>query len=85
MEEQILLLKWIEEIIAININSNINNSNNHIFSFYTFMNKINNNSVKGKNKFKHKLDIKELINRNNNNKINNFNYTCIKKKKNFIN
>ena len=65
-----------------NINSYINNSSNHILSFYIFMNKKNNNSsVKGKNKFNHKLDKKELINRNINHKINNFNYTYIIKRK----
>ncbi len=56
------------------INNNINNSSNHIFNFFTFINKINNNSsIKGKNKTKQKLDKKEIINRNSN-KQNIFNY-----------
>ena len=65
-----------------NISYNINNSSNHIFNFYTFMNKGNNNSsVNDKNKITQKFDRKGLNNRNSNNKKNSFNFTYINDKK----
>ena len=66
-----------------NITYNINNSVNHIFNFYTFMNKGNNkSSEKGISKIKHKFDKNGLINRNSKNKKNNFNFENINDKKN---
>ena len=63
-----------------NISYNINNSSNHIFNFYTFMNKVNNNSsIKDKNKIKQKFDNKGFNNRNCKN--NKFNFTYINDKK----